>query len=80
MRTGYQRAEQVVTGTAKSLQRPDSGKRETGNPQGRWREAGARPVSWGERRSWKKGQEREDGVTADKGEPDRGVETEGAAR
>ena len=40
MRTGYQRAEQVVTGTAKSLQRPDSGKRETGNPQGRWREAG----------------------------------------
>ena len=54
MRTGYQRAEQVVTGTAKSLQRPDSGKRETGNPQGRWREAGARPVSWGERRSWKK--------------------------
>ena len=80
MRTGYQRAEQVVTGTAKSLQRPDSGKRETGNPQGRCREAGARPVSWGERRSWKKGQEREDGVTADKGEPDRGVETEGAAR
>lgn len=34
MRTGYLRAEQVVTGAAKSLQRPDSWKRETGQSTG----------------------------------------------
>ena len=38
------------------------GKRETGNPQGRWRETRARPsVSQGERRVWKRGQGQKDG-------------------
>ena len=80
MRTGYQRAEQVVTGTAKSLQRPDSGKRETGNPQGRWREEGTKPVSQGERGSGREGKGKKRGATAEKGEQDRGVEAERVGR
>ena len=59
--------------SSKELEVSRKRKRETeGVQRGRWREAGAKPVSRRERKNWKRGQEQDDGVTSDKGEPDRG--------
>lgn len=54
----------------KELQRPDR-ERDRGSQTGQVESSVARPISWGER-SWKRGQEQEDRVTADRRTGQRG--------